>query len=480
MAITITVKGVDLTNYIDYKSIAIADTMEVTGDTLSFNLYSPDSTVKPECGNEVILTDGSTKEFGGIITKVAREKYEGDVVQYNCSAIDYTYMLDRRYVNKIYDSKAVSDGSNDSMLEDILFDLKQAADSDSVTGDSFYTDFYNNLSSAYVSIGPNVRQQVFQRTLPSQAISNLAESTGMVWWIDFDKRVNFKQSTEMWATFLPTVDGYDGIDVSQDIENYWDLNMDDSIESIGTKAIIQDAIIQSTSSQVDRFDINATQATNGAKLNLTHRPYNEYSIGSVVRIRSGVSLVLEPQQLDHVTRDATDYSASAVGATFYPFINVGRQGQNDSYVRLSPDAIQQNDQIVVTYQYSTTDEHENIDIDQVDAHADATGGDGIHEFIFSRGSEIAVTDVVDLDEIAQVLLDRKSKTLRRGSFDSFTKGWKAGQMFYLKWDREGITETMWVINVNKTLLTPADDPSLSDNVILTNVQFSNIPRGLKL
>ena len=47
-----------------------------------------------------------------------------------------------------------------------------------------------------------------------------------------------------------------------------------------------------------------------------------------------------------------------------------------------------------------------------------------------------------LDEIVEMLLERKSKILKRGSFTSLTKGWKAGQMFNLIWDKEDIDETL--------------------------------------
>ena len=110
----------------------------------------------------------------------------------------------------------------------------------------------------------------------------------------------------------------------------------------------------------------------------------------------------------------------------------------------------------------------------------ATGGDGVHEFVFSKGSEIAVQGLEALDEIVEMLLERKSKILNRGSFTSLTKGWKAGQMFNLIWDKEDIDETMWVISVTKRILTPADDPTLSDNVVESQIQFSNVPRGLRL
>ena len=117
MAITVTLMGVDITNKVNFRTLAITDTQEVTGDTLSIVMYGFDQDLYPRVGNEIIVQDGSTKEFAGILTDVERQIGEGNrLVIYECTAIDYTYMLDRRYINKVYATKAVANGSSDSMI----------------------------------------------------------------------------------------------------------------------------------------------------------------------------------------------------------------------------------------------------------------------------------------------------------------------------------------------------------------------------
>tara|TARA_B100000470_G_C19797592_1_gene395039 strand:+ start:6800 stop:8272 length:1473 start_codon:yes stop_codon:yes gene_type:complete len=490
MAITCTLQGVDITEYVDYRTVAITDTMEATGDTMQFDLYMTADNVFglpviPACGNEIILTDDVTKEFAGTVTKVSRTLGEADrTVRYQCAAIDYTYMLDRRYVNGIFNTKRVSDGANDSMVKDILEHLKAAADGDTTGGDHYYNQFVANIDAPYMAEGgPVVQRQVYQRILPSQVLGDLSENSGMIWWVDFDKRINFRTTTSMYATFLPVVtlsdgSGVNGIYVEENMTDFYDLTVEDATDGIGTKAIIKDAVIQSSSSAIDNFKVSAEQATNGASFHLDRRPFSELSIVSIVNTTQGYTAT---QKLEDVFRERSDTSASADGGTFFCFIYLGKQGSNDvAYVRFAPDALTDGDEIVISYKYYTNDEHENIDVDQVEVQALATGGDGFHEFVFSKRSEIAVADVTDLDIVADMLLSRKSKTLRRGSFTSLTKGWQAGQIFEIKWDRENIEEAVWVIVVNKTILTPADDPTLSDNIIQTDINFANIPRGLRL
>ena len=126
MAIVIHLQGIDITDFVDFNSVAITDTMENSGDTMNFTIYMNADNVYglpiiPACGNEVKLWDDTTKEFAGTLTTVARSIGENNqMVTYQCAAIDYTYMLDRRYINGIFTGKNITDGANDSMVKDIL------------------------------------------------------------------------------------------------------------------------------------------------------------------------------------------------------------------------------------------------------------------------------------------------------------------------------------------------------------------------
>ena len=47
MAITVTLMGVDITNKVNFRTLAITDTQEVTGDTLSIVMYGFDQDLYP-------------------------------------------------------------------------------------------------------------------------------------------------------------------------------------------------------------------------------------------------------------------------------------------------------------------------------------------------------------------------------------------------------------------------------------------------
>ena len=110
--------------------------------------------------------------------------------------------------------------------------------------------------------------------------------------------------------------------------------------------------------------------------------------------------------------------------------------------------------------------------------AKRTGGDGVHQFVYSQTSGMRFQDLDDAETVTNLLRQRKSQILRRGSFSSRVKGWQAGQAFIRIWPTVLQTEGMYVISVTKTILTPANSGDDDDNIIESEVTFSNVPYGI--
>ena len=461
MALSLTIGGADFLSFVDSKSIGVQQSREVKGSTLNFNMVIYDDTITaPLAGREIIFIDGVTREFAGALVSVDRQMREANrTILYRCECMDYTYYLDRRYVNKLYASQRA-----DLMIGEILDDLQLAANS----VDVHYNDFQGDKTQ--ISQGSIVAQQRFERILPSQAFDIIAEGSGMMWWIDFNKRINLRNLNALQPAFLPDVEpGAEQSDkvllVDSDLTNYFEISHEETIIGTGTKSIIQGARIRSTAQQTDTHDRLA------GDLPIVPLSLRPFSVGDVisVKINSGASLT---QLIEHVAIEATDAVPSGSYALF-----LGSPDKS-AYVRLNGTDYGTGDAAEIIYNYSTTDDAEGTDPTAVVEIADRTGGDGVHEFLFSQASEISVVTRADLDRITEMILARKAIVLVRGSFSSWTKGWEAGQTFILRWDKEGIEERVYVINVQKAVLTPANAPS--ENIIQTEVQFSNIPRGMRI
>jgi len=471
MALTLTI-GVPATSqganspasylpYVDFSTIVIQNSVQIAADTMEFTLVIVNQDIEePEPGNEVIFKDGSTIEFGGVLTSIERRfGVERNVVEILCTCQDYVYFLNRRLVNEFYASQAAG-----QTVKDILTDLHSKSDSD-----IHYSFFKDNVEN--VTDGAILAAFTFDKIVPSQAFDMIAQSTGMQWWIDFDKKVYFKILNTSQATHLNLLT----LDLNNDITEYFDWKELESIDGVASEIILRDIKLQSTESETNKFlgsqGLDHLSETNKIFM-LPRTPYGFLGVTSVSKDTGGgdVNQTFKYEDVDGQTADGTG------GATDV-FIYVKDQG---SYVRFaSANAVADTDIIKVTYKYVITDDLEGPDFAAVDELARRTGGDGKHQFMYSQTSGMRFKNLDDAEHVIQLLRAKKSTILRRGSFSSWTKGWQAGQVFQRKWDSHKLqSESMFVISVTKIVLTPDTSNNLSDTIIQSNIVYSNLPYGI--
>ena len=176
-------------------------------------------------------------------------------------------------------------------------------DSDYLCDDCEMEEYSISLS---IQSGPTIRQQVAERILPSQFFDAIAESAGMIWFVDYDKKVNLKEFQVQRAP-LPVVSGEPTLDIDNDITNFFDWTEEESIEAVGTKSILRDTAIRSDTSVTDKFVWNTGDDT---KFALSRKPFSELDLVSVVK-----ASVTQTQKLEDVDREASDDS-TAPGETF--------------------------------------------------------------------------------------------------------------------------------------------------------------------
>ncbi len=459
MAITITINGVDYTSVINYKSIRSMDTREIKGSSLTFLTDTYDDSLPPPlAGAEIIYKDGSTTEFAGALLDVSTSMGEANrEIFYDCQCVDYTHFLDRRYLNKIYASAVAG-----SIVKEILDDLQTASNS----LDAHYNDFQGDKTQ--IQNGPIIREQRFELVLPTQALSVIEEAAGMLFRVNFAKQIELKQLSDVEAPLPTTVSGHDRATllVDENINDAFLVSVDESIRGIGTKIILGDSYIKSTSTIEDTFIWLTGQ---DLKFKLSRRPFSELNLVSIT-IDGGGELTQILEDVDILPEVAVTSGEVAVF--------VGPVGSDSSYVRIAAADISNGEIITIIYNYGFFDNHENIEISTIDDISTREGGDGIHEFLFSKASGLSVADQTELDRISEIILARKSNVIRRGSFRSFTKGWASGQTFDFVWLKQSLDFQAYVIQVRKIVRTPDDQDG--NTVIESRILFSNIPRGARL
>ena len=440
----------------------------------------------------------STILFGGNVVSVNTHKENNsNITIHDVSARDYVWMLDRRFLNKVYDegvsatgikrTDAGADSDDEGMLEAMLYDLRNDANNDKgIYGiDAYYDAFYNNISRTIVDTAPMIKQQVFKRVAPSQAISTIAGLAGFQWWLDSSKQIHYKSIADEPARHLPISEGEYTLDIDNNITDYRDFSYDINIEDVGTKAVLQEPLVRSSNS--DTFvtePLTSAQASRTYHWLLPYRPFTNLDVTELKITRSNNNVVYivgngnANLQLESVHREANDHTSTATGSSFYAFLQMGPVNSNSSHVRFEADALQAGDILSITYNFIVKNDYFSRSTDAVNDMRLMTGGDGVHEFIYEDSREIIASSPKDVDAIASAVLFRTSLPFITGSFQSFTKGWKAGQVFRVKWSSEDIDLTVWALNVDKTILSPEDIRD-GDNIINHNINFSNMPRGFR-
>lgn len=462
MALTLTIgptggSTTDYLPYLDFRSLVVEDSVEVAVDECAFDLwiYSTDIAIPLE-GYEVIFKDGSTIEFAGVLIKVTHQYGPTrNVIIHSCTCRDYTWYLNRRLVNDTYTAQAAG-----QTIKDILTGLFNASESD-----THYEFFKDNVGE--IEDGPGISAVTFDKITPSQAFDSIAESTDKKWWIDFTKKVNYKDFESVESPLSGNA-----LIVDTDLRDYYNFSEETSIEDIGTKLILRDVSSQSTASHTDTFKMTQEDDDAGKKIfPLSRVPFDLASIASVT-LNTGAGAVAQDILAEDI--DGSPFGGEGDANDVYRLIR-----DSGSYIRFSDaNTLSVGDVIAVTYKYAVTDDLEGIEASTITNMKQRTGGDGVHEFVYSQSSGLKVTDLDDVDKIENMILLRKSKIIRRGTFRSWVKGWTAGQTFQRIWFSLGLsTERMYVVSVTKVILTPADDPILSDNVIESSIVYANTPRG---
>jgi len=181
MALTITINAVDRTAFYERATLAWTEKLDLR-TVCSFRLS--DDTYAPVKGEEVIVTDGATTHFLGIITKIRKRLLrDATTFRYWVTCGDYSYLLQRRFVADSYDNQTLA-----QIVADII-------------SDKFPNEGFTQVG---VETGPTIERAVFNYIFAADAFDQLSDITGYHWYVDTDKDIHFEQRNTTTAPFDQT------------------------------------------------------------------------------------------------------------------------------------------------------------------------------------------------------------------------------------------------------------------------------------
>jgi len=170
MATTVTVNGTDRSSLIDNASLEVSQILGSERDTASFvyRKYGSGSWT-PAILDAVVISDGTTKVFGGRIVSISENAVNGaEGVEYKVDCVDYSIDLDQLLVSESYESKTVYE-----IIADII------------------TNYAPTFTVVNVACTYPVTKIVFNQKPISECLKRLADFVKYDWYVDPDKDIHF-------------------------------------------------------------------------------------------------------------------------------------------------------------------------------------------------------------------------------------------------------------------------------------------------
>lgn len=173
MAITFTIGGVDTTSLVRVDTLKVRDQLNGR-NTASFDLVSTDGAYRPTVGAEVVITRNGTRLFAGFVNDYEEEDVPGNwaALLFRVPCVDYNAICNQRLVAKAYEAAGQT-------LGDIVRDI--------------VATFLNGegIATTNVQNGPIIEKAIWNYQTAAEAFNDLADLSGYMWYVDYNKVLTF-------------------------------------------------------------------------------------------------------------------------------------------------------------------------------------------------------------------------------------------------------------------------------------------------
>lgn len=385
MAISITIGGTDYTQYVDMSSFKINANIAVNTDTAEMTINIPNQILpRPKGGQEIIVYNGSHREFGGVIVQPTETALTPRTMSYDVKARDYTYYLDKHLVTNSYTSTTAG-----NIVKNIIQNYTTGFTTNNVLGtdNSFLIPFMK-----------------FDHLAPSACLQKLADAVGLNWWIDYNKDVHFASSTT-----IPSPLPNNTLLVDTDTQNYGDLTLEEDVSQVRNQIYIMGHKVAAA------YTITEKQPTDGnqTSFNLNYEPLNGVS-----------SMVISVGATNYTPMlDLTNGTASNHSSDGKAYVHIKNQTVR---FNVAPAAG------VLSVTYRPKYEMVNLynDPNAMTVMQQRDNLDGVYEFVI-KDATLSGDDTSLADARGRIELTKYAYPHYSGEFFSYLQGWGTGQYFYL-------------------------------------------------
>lgn len=175
--IVVTIGGVDRTSLIT--DITITDSVNNRVDTADFTIEkTPLDSYTPALNAEIIVTRGTDRIFGGVITSISDELVGVNTIRYSVSCVDYTFFFNRSLLVERFENMTIN-----AIIASLV------------------ATYAPTFTTVAVVAPINVASIAFNRITMSDALKKLADLVNYQWYVDYNKDVHFFAADTVPAPF---------------------------------------------------------------------------------------------------------------------------------------------------------------------------------------------------------------------------------------------------------------------------------------
>lgn len=429
--VKITIGGQDYTQYVDLKTVKIDSNISVNSDTAEFNVIIPQKALpRPKGGQEVIIWNGSNKEFAGVVLLPHEEALAPDRMLYDVKCRDYVYWLDKRVVVNSYANMSAG-----NILLDIVNNFTQGFTTNHVLG----TDSSFNV--------PFIK---FDHTSVSAAFQKLADAVGYNWWIDYNKDIHFSPINTTTSP-LPA----NQLLADTDTHNYSDLYIEEDVSQVRNQIYFVGHKVAAQYQITEKFVADGQET----QFKLNYEPSHKLT---QTIVKQGATVYTSKNDLT----DGTATKTTNDGCAYIHFVN--------QTVRFNV-APANGTVISVTYQprYEYVNMYNDPNAMQVMKQRDLM--DGVYEYMV-RDQQLSGDDTSLVDTRGKIELNKYAYPHISGEFYSYLQGWATGQYFKFssnnRMDGELQNVLFYVTKLEKTIV---NHPKNGTPTFYYKIDFSDSP-----
>lgn len=392
--IVVTINGTDRTSLIEFKSFSIANNLNNRADTCNFTILKhAGQTYQPTVGQEVIVADGATRLFGGVIISIDNELESDNIITQGIQCKDYSHFLDSRLaVNKYVDTT----------IENIIIDL--------------VAQYAPTFNTANVNCTAVVKRVSFDRRNLTTILNQLSKMVDYSWYVDYYKNIYFFPKNDEVAPFSITDTG--------DNHLFSTLNVSKDYSQLRNRVTIRgDEEIGNT--VTEKFT-----ASDDPVERLFYRTANKFANIPSVTVTHGMTVIPQTVGIDYLN-DETLFDC------MWNF--------NEKYVRFTSVATEPHHNDLVSI---TSEPLFPVIVQRSDSTSISTYG--TYEY-FEENRGLKSRD--DALEYCVAVIDAYKTPIIEASFQTYEDGLRAGQTITINSTLFGVNEELFIQKVTLKMLT---------------------------